>query len=144
MYVEAFHRLLKHIYMQGTCNKRIDKCIHVLIKLERDKAFEGLIELEKGKISGRLSVIHKWYLASQKLSPSLITVVTDNTWLVQSSADKDKSYTVKKDKYECDPSCALKCQQCNICVHMYCCCNCNNALVYTWLCLQTQLQKIPF
>ena len=135
MYVEAFHRLLKHIYLQGTCNKRIDKCIHVLIKLERDKAFERLIKLEKGKINGRLSVIHQRHLASQKLSSLLITVVNDNTWLVQSSTDKDKSYTVEKDKYECDPNCALKCQQCNICVHMYCC----DALVHHTICKHIHL-----
>ena len=30
--------------MKGTCNKRIEKCIHV--KLERDKAFERL-EVDK-------------------------------------------------------------------------------------------------
>ena len=51
MYVEAFHRLLQHIYMKGTCNKWIDKCIHVLIKLKRNKAFERLIMSKKGKIS---------------------------------------------------------------------------------------------
>ena len=119
MYVEAFHRVLKHIYMKGTHNKRIDKCIHLLIKLERDKAFERLIKLEKGKISGRLSVIRKRHLASQKLSYSLVSIVDSNTWRVQSSTDSDKYYTVEKDKQECDGKCALKCQECNVCVHMY-------------------------
>ena len=138
MYVEAFHRLLKHIYMKGTCNKRIDKCIHVLIKLERDKAFERLIKSQKGKISGRLSVIHKRHLASQKLSSSLVNIVDDNTWLVQSSTDKDKSYTVERDKQECDANCALKCQECNICVHMYCC-NCSDALIHHTICKHIHL-----
>ena len=75
MYVEAFHRLLKHIYMNGTCNKRIDKCVHVLIKLQRDKAFEKLIKLERCKITGRLSVIHKRDLESQKLSSSSVSTI---------------------------------------------------------------------
>ena len=81
MYVEAFHRLLKHVYMKGKYNKRVDKCVHMLVKLERDKAFERLIKLEKGKISSRLSIIHKHHLQSQKLSPSLIRIVNDNAIL---------------------------------------------------------------
>ena len=46
MYVEAFHRVLKHVYMKGRVNKRLDKCIHVLLKLARDKGFERLVKLE--------------------------------------------------------------------------------------------------
>ena len=138
MYVEAFHRLLKHICMKGTCNKRIDKCIHVLIKLEKDKAFERLIKLEKGKISGRLAVIRKRHLASQKLSYSSVSVVDGNTWRVQSSTDPEKSYTVEKDMQECDTNCTLKCQECNICVHMYCC-NCNDALIHHTICKHIHL-----
>ena len=79
MYGEAFHRLLKHIYMKETCNKWIDKCVHVLIKLEGDKAFERLIKLEKDKVTGILSVIHKYHLESQKLSSSLISTVNNNS-----------------------------------------------------------------
>ena len=46
MYVEAFHRVLKHVYMKGKVNKRVDKCVHVLMRYERDKAFERLIKLK--------------------------------------------------------------------------------------------------
>ena len=81
--------------MKGTCNKRINKCVHVLIKLERDKAFKRLIKLEKDKITGRVSVIHKCHLESQKLSSSSISTINNNTWMVQSSTDKDKYYTVE-------------------------------------------------
>lgn len=57
MYVESFHRTLKYVYMKGRVNKRIDNLIHILMKVSRDKAFERLCKLEKGKISGRLSII---------------------------------------------------------------------------------------
>lgn len=30
MYVEAFHRVLKYVYLKGRVNKRLDKCLHVL------------------------------------------------------------------------------------------------------------------
>ena len=33
MYVEAFHRVLKYVYMKGKVNKRLDNCIYVLLKL---------------------------------------------------------------------------------------------------------------
>ena len=54
MYVESFHRLVKYIYMRGRANKRIDKLLYTLMKVSRDKAFERLCKLEKGKITGRV------------------------------------------------------------------------------------------
>ena len=36
MFVEAYHRVLKYLYMEGKVNKRMDKCIFVLLKLARD------------------------------------------------------------------------------------------------------------
>ena len=39
MYVEAFHRVLKYIYMKGKVNKRLDNCIYILLKLARDKGY---------------------------------------------------------------------------------------------------------
>lgn len=59
MYVESFHRVIKYMYLKGETNKRVDKCIQVLMKFERDKGFERLIKLEKGKISERISIIRK-------------------------------------------------------------------------------------
>ena len=33
MYVESFHRTLKHVYMKGRINKRVDNLLHILIKI---------------------------------------------------------------------------------------------------------------
>ncbi len=49
MYVESFHKVIKYMYLKGKTNKRVDKCIQMLMKYERDKIFERLIKLEKGK-----------------------------------------------------------------------------------------------
>ena len=57
MHVESFHRLLKYVYMKGKVNKRVDKCLHLLLKIARDKAYERLIKSEKGKISHRIACI---------------------------------------------------------------------------------------
>ena len=52
MYVESFHRTLKYICMKGRTNKRIDNLIHILLNVSRDKGFEQLCKLERGKVSG--------------------------------------------------------------------------------------------
>ena len=49
MHVEAFHHVLKYIYLNGKVNKCVDKCIHKLLKISRDKTFERIIKLTKGK-----------------------------------------------------------------------------------------------
>ena len=42
MYIESFHPILKHLYMKAKANRRIEHLIHVLLKVLRDKGFEGL------------------------------------------------------------------------------------------------------
>ena len=120
MYVESFHRTLKYVYMKGRINKRIDNLIHVLMKISRDKLFERLCKLEKGKISGRLSAIRKRHLASTKLSFHLITRNTDMEWNVQSS-DQKQDYIVTVENLKCSQKCELVCRECAVCIHMYSC-----------------------
>ena len=35
--------------MKGKINQHVDKCIHLLMKIPKDKAFERQIKLEKGR-----------------------------------------------------------------------------------------------
>ena len=91
MYVEAFHHVLKHIYLKGKVNKRVDRCTHVLLKFPRDKAFERLVKLEKGKVTGHIHIIMTRHLTSQKLSTSLVREHSDTSWIVTSS-DKRHDY----------------------------------------------------
>ena len=120
MYVESFHRTLKYVYMKGRINKRIDNLIHVLIKISRDKLFEQLSKLEKGKISGRLSAIRKRHLASTNLSVQLVTQKSDMEWSVQSN-DQKQDYTVTLENVKCTMSCQLVCRDCSVCIHIYIC-----------------------
>ena len=66
MYVEAFHRVLKCIYLKGKVNKRLDKSIGILMKSARDKGFERLVKLEKGKNSERIHQIKVWHQEAKK------------------------------------------------------------------------------
>ena len=100
MYVEAFHRVIKYLYLKGKTNKRVDKCIQMLLKYERDKCFERLTKIEKGKLSGRITTIMRRHTASRKLSATLIESVDDVTWKVKSS-DSQHDYTVVKEQTKC-------------------------------------------
>jgi len=49
MYTEAFHHVLKYNFLHGKKNKHLDKLIQALIEYLRQKSFDRLIKLEKGK-----------------------------------------------------------------------------------------------
>ena len=75
VYVEAFHKVLKYIYLKGRVNKRLDKCIFVLLKLARDKGFERLIKIEKGKNTERIKLIRARHQQSLKISLADVQVI---------------------------------------------------------------------
>ena len=138
MYVEAFHRVLKYVYMKGKVNKRLDKCIHVLLKLARDKGFERLSKIEKGKNTERIRMIKERHQSSLKLCKTQVSE-TDHplTWKVQSTDGKN-SYSVTLVQDTCPENCLLCCPECNICVHMFMC-NCADALIRTTICKHIHL-----
>ena len=137
MYVESFHRLLKYVYMRGRINKRVDKLLHILMKVARDKGFERLCKLEKGKISGRLSLIRKRHFESTRLSDTSVTQVNSSQWMVTSS-DSTRQYTICEDMKVCSINCHLQCSICNICVHSFSC-NCMDALINHTICKHIHL-----
>ena len=59
MFLESFHRTLKVVYLEHKHNRRIDYLLHTLLKIARDKVFEQLMKLEKGKFTHRVSEINK-------------------------------------------------------------------------------------
>ena len=139
MYVESFHRLLKHVYMKGKVNKRVDNLLHILIKISRDKAFERLCKLEKGKVSGRLTTIRKRHWASTTLSfHSLVKKSSYREWNVYSS-DKNDEYIVSKECISnCPYKCQLVCNLCRVCIHMYTC-TCMDFIINHTICKHIHL-----
>jgi hypothetical protein len=93
MYVEAFHRVLKYVYLKGKVNRRVDMCVHVLLKVARDKAFDRLIKIEKGKTTSRINIIHQRHKESLKLALSLVNTLSDTEWLVQSFSTSGLLYS---------------------------------------------------
>lgn len=49
MFIESFHRLLKVVYMEHKQNRRVDFLLHILLKISRDKLYDRLQKVGKGK-----------------------------------------------------------------------------------------------
>ena len=121
MFCETFHHVFKYTYLKGKANKRVDKCLVNLIKLNRDKTFERIKKLTKGKLTQKLSMIQARHRNSLNLDFGSVTQSEDNSWICKSE-DGNRNYTVILNSQRCDDrQCSLKCSSCNICVHTYTC-----------------------
>ena len=114
MVVEAFHRIFKYNYLKGKYNKRVDNCLVNLKKYTRDKLFERLIKLTKGKSTTKLKLIQDRHNRSKVLLFDNVQTIDDLKWLVKSETGSD-TYMVSKMQHTCtDATCQLKCTQCGI------------------------------
>jgi len=64
MYLEAMHKKLKYCYMDGKQNRRVDKCISLLMRFARDMMFERTIRMMKNKPTFRMEQIAHSHLRS--------------------------------------------------------------------------------
>ncbi|XP_065677422.1 uncharacterized protein LOC124808593 [Hydra vulgaris] len=120
MYIESFHKVFKYSYLQGKHNKRIDNCLFALLKFNRDKVYERIIKLTKGKISYKLKMVHSRHIASLQLCESF-TKVDKGAWLISSETNACHYRVVIHQKL-CDiTECFTKCPECKVCTHLYSC-----------------------
>ena len=141
MFLEAFHRTLKVVYLQQKNNRRIDFLLHILLKIAKDKVFERLTKLEKGKYSHRISEINKRHKSGIKMLPhsTNISEKDNKCWIVPSENDGSVRYTVRLIKETCD--CKLRCSSCMVCVHLYSC-TCMDSTLHSTVCKHVHLVKI--
>ena len=59
MFMEAFHRVVKILYLHHKQNRIIDNLLTVLLKITRDKTFERFQKVEMGKSTHRICEIRK-------------------------------------------------------------------------------------
>lgn len=119
MYLESYHKILKHIYLEGKKVKRLDKTINAVLKIARDSLFKRLIKLSKNTRTEKLQDIsrsHKW---SKSISPHSIKVVKESEeWLVSSSAGTNEYHVIYNQDNNCSSKlCLLACPICHICIH---------------------------
>eukprot|EP00794_Sanderia_malayensis_P011705 gene11705-12923_t len=119
MYTEAFHNLLKGLYFQRKQNRRIDHLLCRLLKIARDKIFEGLIKAQKGKRTYRLKESEKRHKRGEAINEENIQQISPTSWYVLSQEDETISHKVSRLNEDC--ACKIKCSKCHVCHHMFNC-----------------------
>ena len=139
MAVEAFHRSFKYGYLKGRVNKRVDKCLHYLLQYAKDKSFDRVIKLTKGKATSKIKLIKDRHNTSKSLCIDEIQEDGDSSWTVASTSTNDLKYTIMKQASRClDEACNLKCTDCNICIHQFIC-DCPDSLIHHTICKHVHL-----
>ena len=133
MYSESFHRVLKIVYLRHKHNRRIDFLIYILVTIARDKAFEQLQKLEKGKHSHRICDINKRHKrAVQYVVLATVNNTEPNLYTVSSESTERFYYTVKRKQLSCE--CKIWCQFCSVYA-----CTCLDACTNTTVCKHMHL-----
>ena len=104
------------------------------MKIARDKAFQRLQKLEKGKHTHRLGEINRRHKASLQMTSEIQEYHQSDSnmgWQVHSQQQQGILYTIRKLTDQCD--CKMRCSSCGICIHMYSC-TCMDATIHTTIC----------
>ena len=86
MYCESFHHILKIVYLDSKQNHHLDRLLAVLLRFAKDKAFERIQKLEKGKSSHRMKeILTRHKTALEMVSDGAVPhQESENTWQVHS------------------------------------------------------------
>ncbi|XP_077492724.1 uncharacterized protein LOC144103893 [Amblyomma americanum] len=122
MRLEALHRVLKYVYLDGKQNRRIDNLVSILINLTRDKIFDRLIKLERNKDGKFQKETRDRHKIGQLIPSAHVASAGIQQWLVRSQATPTTSYVVTAlHSGTCNEQCAFRCPTCHICVHNVTC-----------------------
>ncbi|KAL4082867.1 hypothetical protein QTP88_029521 [Uroleucon formosanum] len=140
MYLESIHKTIKYFYLNGRKNKRMDQCINALLKFIRDKMFERFIKLSKNKYSAKEdNILASHNIVVKILDDVKIERVSETTWRIDSTTEKNLTYDVSKVQDICDTdNCKLKCRLCNICTHIFIC-ECPDFIIRSNICKHIHL-----
>lgn len=134
MHLERLHRTIKYAYLKGKRVKRLDKGIHAIMKLTRNKLIDRMVVIHKGKISDKLKNIRKRHKNIIHLEPNLLIRVEHGREIP--SKKTNEIYYIQDNLESCD--CKLICSECNICIHRYYC-SCPDSAVRFNMCKHIHL-----
>ena len=138
MFLEAFHRVLKIVYLHHKQNRRLDFLLTTLLKIARDKAFERFRKLETGKATHRICEINKRHKSAEGMTNHQIIIISPMTkWKVESQTSPGKHYIVEK-LQDSSCQCQILCNFCGVCAHQYSC-TCIDAVLYSTVCKHVHL-----
>ena len=140
MFIESFHRLLKVVYMEHKQNRRVDFLLHMLLKISRDKLYDRLQKVEKGKNTHRMTEINKRHKSAESMVRQGIQASQSQNgyWTVPSEAESYLDYMVRKLEEHCKSNCKVVCGTCNACIHLYTC-TCTDFLIHNTVCKHIHL-----
>lgn len=119
-YIEAFHSVFKRVYLKGKVNKRMDNCLHALLKYARDRIFKRAKNISKDAYPRNIKDIVTRHQYADQMN-TLIDHSGLNQWTITSESQADIVYSVEKVHESCPSSCRMICRECNICPHMFTC-----------------------
>jgi len=120
--------------------KRMDKCIHALLRLMRSKMRDRLVKVNKGKWTRHLLGIRNRHKKGVGCDTGSVTVIERNkVYAVQGRLTNDV-YLVEQNDNVPHPTllCPLQCKPCGICVHTFTC-TCVDAGLRTTVCKHIHL-----
>jgi hypothetical protein len=126
MSLENFNRVLKYCYLRGKKVKRLDKTLCAILHLIKDKLFDLVTKIEKGKLVSKIRNLRTRHKSSLALNSDQIITLSHDTWHVLSST-QNEFYTIKRIKH-CTKECLLVCTHCNSCFHEFICSCLDNAI----------------
>lgn len=124
MHIERMHQTIKYLYLNGKHVKRLDKTIHSLIKCIKDKLFERIVTMNKGKIFSKVKELRKRHKSSEELDISSI-IESEMGWKVP-AASTSEIYLIEERNLNC--GCKLVCSFCAACLHSYSCTCLDNSI----------------
>ena len=120
MFVEAFHRVLKMVYLHHKQNRRVDVLLVTLLRISRDKAFDWFHKMEKGKVTHRICEINRRHKAAELIQKQNICKIkelkTNERWIIASDTVQ---YTITQQNEKC--MCKIRCSFCMTCPHNFTC-----------------------
>ena len=122
MSLERMHGILKHAYLNGKKNKRLDTAVQALLHMLDDRRIDRLLSLSKGKYTHKLAVLRKRHDNSEQLTGQCFDISPNREWTVQSSSDLQEVFNVTRSESNCNKcNFNLRCVECNSCIHEYFC-----------------------
>ena len=128
MHLEAMHRVLKHVHLQGRKVRRLDKSLHGLMRFIRQKMSDRLLKLHRGKWTRHVGGIRNRHQTSTQITADMCVCLEEN--VLYTVMTKDTAYTVRQalSVPHDSSTCPLLCNECNVCVHTFSCTCLDSAL----------------
>lgn len=140
MHLEALHRVLKHVHLQGRKVRRMDLSVAALMRLMREKDCDRLLKMHRGKWTKQLLGIRQRHRKSLAMQSTTVTCIAEDESYAVSASHGSEVYLVEQvDEPPHKPSdCALNCSHCNVCVHSFVC-TCLDSGLRTTICKHVHL-----